>query len=300
MLEPPGLAGMRSQLARGRAEKFGWRPLSRRRIVLNPGPPVMIQRTARLLPLFVACSVARLAAAADSAVPFIDRLEAAHGAAAWPKDRALQADFTIRFGDKSWQGTYTMDRAMSLVRLDLKDGTTVVFDGKEVWMTPADSKFNRPRFWIFTPPYFALLPFKLRDQGARLALVESKGVALDGSDDAKLTFAAGTGDAPDDWYLLYRDRRSGLLEATVYIVTYARDATKAATEPHILRYLDFKTMDGVTLATRWQFFNWNEAQGQHGAMLGEWTLANVKFVAVAPATFQRPEGARAVPMDLPP
>jgi hypothetical protein len=262
-------------------------------------PPVMIQLSARLLPLLLVCCLAGTLAAAEAALSFIEAIEKAHGAAAWPKDRALQADFTIRFGDKGWEGTYTIDRAMSLVRLDLKDGTTLVFDGKEVWMAPADSKFSRPRFWIFTPPYFALLPFKLRDQGARLTPAEPKSIDGIAHDLARLTFMPGTGDAPDDWYLLYRDPKLGRLDATAYIVTYARDAAKAAAEPHLLRYLDFQTVVGVTLATRWQFFNWNEAQGQHGALLGEWTLANVKFVPVAPAAFQRPEGARAVPMDAP-
>lgn len=259
----------------------------------------MMQLTARLVPLLLACSLAGTLAAAEPAAPFRDAVEKAHGAAAWPKGQALQADFSIRFGDKSWAGTFTMDRDMSLVRLDAKDGTTIVFDGKEVWMTPPDSKFSGPRFWIFTPPYFALLPFKLGDQGARLAPAGQK--SIDGAtyEVAKLTFMPGTGDAPDDWYLLFRDPKTGRVDATAYIVTFARSGAKSPAEPHILRYLDFKTVDGVTIATRWQFFNWNEAQGQNGAMLGEWTLANVKFVPATPATFQRPDGARAVPMDQP-
>ena len=252
-----------------------------------------------ILPSLIAVGLVPALALAEPSEEFVTAVESAHGATAWPKGQALRADFTIRFGDKSWEGTFTVDRDMSLVRLDAKDGTTVVFDGKEVWMTPPDSKFSGPRFWIFTPPYFALLPFKLRDNGAHLASVGSK--AIDGApyDVAKLTFAAGTGDAPDDWYLLFRDPKTGRLDATAYIVTYARDAAKSALEPHILRYLDFKTVDGVTLSTRWQFFNWNEGQGQHGGMLGEWTMANVKFVPATPATFQRPDEARVVPMDQP-
>ncbi len=249
--------------------------------------------------LLLACCCAGALRGAEQPNDFIDALEKAHGAAAWPKGQALRADFTIRFGDKGWEGTFTMDRDMSIVRLAVKDGTTILFDGNEVWMTPPDSKFSGPRFWIFTPPYFALLPFKLRNDGAKLAPAGTKTIDGSAHDVARLTFAAGTGDAPVDWYLLFRDPKSGRLDATAYIVTYARDATKAAAEPHILRYLDFKMVDGVSLATRWQFFNWSEAQGQNGGMLGEWTLANVKFVPITPAIFQRPEGARAVPMDQP-
>lgn len=259
----------------------------------------MIKLSARFVALLVACSLAASLAAAETPSPFRDAVEKAHGAAAWPKGRALQADFSIRFGEKGWEGTFTMDRDMSVVRLDAKDGTTIVFDGKEVWMTPPDSKFSGPRFWIFTPPYFALLPFKLGDEGARLAPAGQKSIDGVAYEVAKLTFMLGTGDAPDDWYLLFRDPTTGRMDATAYIVTFARAAAKSAPEPHILRYLDFKTVDGVTLATRWQFFNWNETQGQNGAMLGEWTLANVKFVPVAPATFQHPDGARAVPMESP-
>ena len=252
-----------------------------------------------VLPSLIAVGLAPALALAEASAEFVAGVEKAHGAAAWPKGQALRADFTIRFGDKGWEGTFTADPDMSLVRLDAKDGTTIVFDGKEVWMTPPDSRFSGPRFWIFTPPYFALLPFKLRNEGARLAPVGPKTIDGVTYDVAKLTFAAGTGDAPDDWYFLFRDPKTGRLDATSYIVTYARDAAKSALEPHILRYLDFKTVDGVTLSTRWQFFNWDEAQGPHGGMLGEWTLANVKFVPITPATFQRPDEARVVPMDKP-
>jgi hypothetical protein len=34
----------------------------------------------------------------------------------------------------------------------------------------------------------------------------------------KLTFKSGTGDAPDDWYVVYADKKTNLLE-TAYIVT---------------------------------------------------------------------------------
>ena len=246
---------------------------------------------------FAAVFVALSASASPDA--FISSIESAHGTAAWPKGRALCADFSTRSGDKGWEGTFTMDRDMSLVRLDVKDGPIIVFDGKDVWMTPADSKFPGPRFWIFTPPYFALIPYKLRDEGARVVPAGSKSIDGAAYDVAKLTFAAGTGDAPDDWYLLFRDPKSGRLNAVAYIVTFARDAAKAELDPHMLRYLDVLTVDGVAISTRWQFFKWSESQGPNGTPLAEWKLMNLKFITPDAATFQRPEGARSVPMERP-
>lgn len=127
-----------------------------------PIPKIMFPR---FLPSILATAVFGIAIAPASPVEFIAAVESAHGAAAWPKDKVLSANFSNRSGDKGWEGTFTMNRDMSLVRLDVKDGPAIVFDGKEVWMSPADAKFPKPRFWIFTPPYFALIPFKLRGRG---------------------------------------------------------------------------------------------------------------------------------------
>ena len=52
-----------------------------------------------------------------------------------------------------------------------------------------------------------------------------------------MTFDRGIGDAPDDWYVVYKDNNSDLLAALVYIVTGGGTSVEVAEEdPHTITY----------------------------------------------------------------
>lgn len=217
----------------------------------------------------------------------------AHGETAWDELPGVQVDLELYFGGKKRIiGTMKMNTEASLSRIEDQSGAVIVFDGENAWVVPAENEFKKPRFEALTWPYFLAASFKLDDPGTH---VEDSGVKkLQGKmyATAKLTFDAGVGDSPDDWYVLYQDLEKKTLKAMAYIVTYGKEAKNNTTfEPHAIVYEDFETVQGVTIAKKWRFYNWSAERGVFGEAIGEATLSNISFPMFPPETFKRPEGA---------
>jgi len=210
--------------------------------------------------------------------------------------RAIRANFVVEFGgSKAIDGTilFTTDGARS--RIEHRNGTVWVFDGAKAWSKPGEAK-QMSRFHTLTWPYFALAAFKLQDGGATLTPEGKR--PLNGQEmlAARLTFAPGTGDAPDDWYLLHIDPKTHQLRAMAYIVTYGKTREAGEKEPHAIVYDGFETIDGVTLSTAWTFHNWSSEAGITGDAIGRATLSDVQFVDPAEDAFRAPEGAAEDPL----
>lgn len=237
----------------------------------------------------VACALALPVTAENFAVP----IEKAHGGEAWDAQSAVAADIRVEFGGNLMiDGRMITDTPVGQTRFELADGTVLVFDGKDAFTAPADSKFQGTRFHVLTWPYFLAAPMKLDDPGAHLEALGKRpfrdGKSLDA---ARLTFGDGVGDSPDDWYVVYRDD-DGQLAGMAYIVTFGKSAEEAEKEPHAITYHDYKKVDGVSLATRWTFWNWNEKDGLVGEPIGKVTLDNIQFVEPAADAFKGPKDAR--------
>ena len=180
------------------------------------------------------------------------RIEAAHGKHAWTEKEAVACDITVTFGGAEMlNGSMTYETGAGRVRIETVGGATLVFDGERAWVSPSAAQVPMIRFQLLTWPYFLAAPFKLRDPGTYLAPHGRR--PLDGVTHvtALLTFDAGTGDSPDDWYVIYQDPATDRLAAVAYIVTYGTTVDEAQKEPHALVYEDYRTIDGVALATRW-------------------------------------------------
>ncbi|MFN3202040.1 MAG: hypothetical protein ACE366_26780 [Bradymonadia bacterium] len=218
----------------------------------------------------------------------------AHGAAVYASKAAVQADIELTFGGKPrLKGTMRFDRALSKSRIETHDGVIMVFDGEKAWISPKENPRKKVRFALLTWPYFMVAPFKLADPGVKIAEAGQMPLMAGGAPQSvlKMTFAAGIGDTPDDWYILYTDDKKQM-KAMSYIVTYGTKAEKAESEPHAIQYHDFTTVDGVVFATRWTFHHWSERQGVHGAPLGEARLSNISFVPANIQDFTAPERSR--------
>lgn len=237
-----------------------------------------------------------LSLAADFKKEYAKPIEIAHGASEWWSKGGVKAHIRNEFGGKlRFEGTMILNPSASLTRLELSDGTVVVFDGKSCWVSPADSKLEKARFHALTWPYFFTAPMKLRDPGTKLedlGILKLKGKEYDG---AKLTFEKGVGDAPDDWYVLYRDPQSNVLAAMAYIVTYFGGDAPPAREPHAITYEAFETVDGVKVPTLWKFWQWSRTDGL-GKSLGKVEISDVEFVEPDADTFVKPEGAKEDPL----
>ena len=232
---------------------------------------------------------------------FADSIGTAHGIEAYRSQQALQADITVTFGGKTMlKGVMIFDTPVGKSRIEAEDGTVMVLDGKDAWVTPTDAPVppGMSRFHLLTWPYFVAAPFKLADPGTQIADAGNK--PLDAHrilPAGKLTFGADVGDTPDDWYMVYRDRDTGSLAAMAYIVTYGKKTHDAEKEPHIVIYDEYEEVEGVTLPTRLSFWNWEPGTGVIGEQIGEVKLSNYRFVEPDGSTFAKPEGAR---LDAPP
>ena len=230
---------------------------------------------------------------ADSGEDFVGPIERAHSAGTWRQKQALQSGIVVRFGGNTIvEGRMLTTPSMSRTRLDLESGPVAIWDGADVWVAPAGADFPQARFHALTWPYFLLAPIKLRDPGARVAPLGERELRGSSFETAKLSFDAGVGDTPDDWYVLYRSPESGRLAAMAYIVTFGTSQEEAEKEPHAVTYDEYTDVEGVPIPTRWTFWMWSEEQGIHGEPIGEVTLQDPAFVTPPEDAFTLPQGAR--------
>jgi len=228
------------------------------------------------------------------AAAFAGPIEAALGAEAWYSHDAVSTDVTVEFGGHpALAGHLTFRPDLTGSRIETADGTVALWDGDTAWVAPGDAEFPQARFHVLTWPYFFAAPFKLRDPGTHLEdLGELPFLAGAPVPAARLTFDAGVGDTPDDWYVLYRDPATDRLAGMAYVVTFGRSVEEAEAEPHAISYGSFEEVDGVQVPTVWQFWLWSEEGGISGDPIGRVELSNVHFVTPAPDAFTAPEGAR--------
>lgn len=146
--------------------------------------------------------------------------------------------------------------------------TTISFgwDGKNAWIKPDSVEIPiNPRFWSLTPFYFLGLPFVLADEGINYeSLGEEK---LDGEqyDLVKITYQSGTGDAPDDFYIIYINKKTKLMGALRYVVSYPGFFPNGGhSNEKIMKITDLKEIEGIKLSTGYKTFWWkNESVEQH-------------------------------------
>jgi len=232
--------------------------------------------------------------AVSPAVAFAQNIEDAHNKQAWDAKKAVSFDINLVFGGKQTLDATISSRTNSTgVRVDNKDGSKLIYNGKDVFLSPANADDKRARFNMFTWNYFFSIPFKLTDSGTNWELLDS--LQIDGTPYAtgKLTFGEQIGDAPDDWYVVYQQPESGLLHAAAYIVTLGKTREKAEENPHVIVYHDYKKVDGISVATKWTFHNWDKENGI-GEQLGEATISNIKFSDAKDELFVQPENSKLI------
>ncbi|MGF1447900.1 MAG: hypothetical protein ACFB20_00630 [Opitutales bacterium] len=235
-------------------------------------------------------------AQAPSKQAVIDRVYAAHGIEHWWQTQAFQAEIRVEFGGNvGVDGTMTFQTNGPGARLDLKDGTTVVFDGKTAWLAPKGAAFAPPgaRFHVLTWPWFAYAPFKLTGPGVIMSdfrTVETESLGTHWV--SRQTFASGTGDAPEDWYDILVNPETGRIDAMGYIVTYYQSAQKAEEKPGAIVYHDYTRVGGILVSLRWLFQEYDAETGEVSGRKGEAVLSNPRLVDLGPDFFTRPANAQ--------
>jgi len=211
---------------------------------------------------------------------FRQQIEQAHNIEVWRSHEALAMDADISFsGMDDLSATFIFETTGGRARMELVDGTVVIHDGHTAWANrfPEDIPGPLLRFHVLTWPWFAASPFYMggSDLAEPFALPLREGGET--YPVVKQTFPPAAGDAPDDWYILYRDPDTDRLAAESYIVTYFKPKAEAEKEPHAIIYDQYVAVDGVWLSMDWTFYNWNNEQGCHGDPIGTVTISRYAF-----------------------
>ncbi|MFD1095313.1 DUF6503 family protein [Salegentibacter chungangensis] len=232
--------------------------------------------------------------AVSPAVAFATSIEQAHNKKEFRTREAVAFDISLRFGGKErLNGRISMLTNSGKVRLEKADGTSLIYDGSNVYMSPKAADEKGARFDMFTWQYFFAMPFKLTDPGTNWELMGKTRFKDSLRETAKLTFGENIGDAPDDWYVVYKDEKTGRLKAAAYIVTFNKDQSEAEKNPHAIVYKDYKTINQVPFATLWSFHNWSEENGIEDE-IGSARISNIQFFDPSVSFFEKPEDAKII------
>ena len=224
---------------------------------------------------------------------FVTLIEKAHNKTDFLKHKAIAFDIEVTWGGKlNLKATVTSQTNSGKIKMDYGNGVTVYFDGKDVFMTPSVNTYNRARFDVLTFQYFFFAPFKLRDKGVSVTpdidrLSDGRAFPT-----AKMTFATGTGDSPDDWYILYCNAQTNKLDGMSYIVTYGNKKPDELT-PNAITYNEWTTLDGVPFPTKWAFTEWSDAKG-FTKIKGEAMIKNIRWIDKIEGVFNIPTDSKKV------
>ncbi len=229
----------------------------------------------------------------------VQNLVSQHNIKDFYEHEVISFDINLNFNDQERLNATIYSRTNSgKVKVVKADGTVLLFDGTKVYISPDSAKYDGARFDALTWSYFALAPFKFADEGTKWGQMEK--LPLRNKEDflpsVKLSFENGVGDAPDDWYQVYINQETGLVEAMAYIVTFGnRSQEEAEKNPHAIVYNNYRPYEGAIVSANWKFHNWNKETGL-GEQIGEATIKNIQFIEETEDLFTLEEGAtREVP-----
>ena len=228
-------------------------------------------------------------------------MEAHGGLKKWFTNGAL----SFRFNYKPLDGSTQRDSYQTIDTWRNRAKHTSVIDseahfgwnGKTAWVKAKDSTafVYDTKFWALTPIYFLGQPFILDGEGVNLELLTQKLYKEKNNDVVKVTFDSGTGDAPDDYYVLYFDADSHQLSVIRYIVSYPAYFKDGGHLPEKFMDLsDYKTVGGITFPTLYKT-HWLAENEQPGEYITKIEVSDIEFVKnIKEDFFEVPEGAKII------
>lgn len=225
--------------------------------------------------------------------PLADGIQFAHATPTFEEKDVLQGRISF-----TWRGTFRFSGTISSrtnsaqMRFDRDSVGSIIFDGETYWLDPDTANFPGAQSSLLTWQYFFMAPYKMSDPGTIWQYFGQRQLNEKTLEAGRLSFEPETGISPNDWYMVYADPETYLLEAMAYIVTEGQSLEEAEADPHAITYHDYRTVQGVPIAHHWTFWNWSIEEGLQD-QLGEATLTDIQFIS-AEDLFTKPEGAIAI------
>lgn len=226
---------------------------------------------------------------------FTKGIETTHKKTDFLNNEVVSYDLVVLFGGNEYLAAkFTQSVDGTRIKMERTNGEIVLYDGTEVYTNKSDANLPGDRFDIFTWPYFVTIPYKLNDDGTIWTEFQDKPFYGENIPTGKLSFEANIGDAPDDWYVVYKGAKNYLVGAA-YIVSFGKGKEAAEKEPHAVKYTNFSKVDGIPYAKDWTFHMWTKETG-FGDQIGEATVTNVTFLKADDTLFELPKNATLVPL----
>ncbi|MFK8003338.1 MAG: hypothetical protein AB8H86_27455 [Polyangiales bacterium] len=168
------------------------------------------------------------------------------------------------------------------------------FDGETAWVKPnAEVISPSSRFWSLTPYYFVGMPFVLADPGVILTRLEDAELNGTTYQLVKANYEAGTGDSPDDYYILYLHPETHRVAALRYVVSFPGMFAPGEHSPEkIMMYTGDIEAGGLHFASEYHTHRWNAEEGAPGERVTEISASRVALGESYPdSIFAAPEGA---------
>ncbi|MFK7756783.1 MAG: hypothetical protein AB8B53_07615 [Flavobacteriales bacterium] len=212
-------------------------------------------------------------------VSLVTIVEQNHKKKAFINEENVSFDILLDFGGKTrMDGKITLSTDSRNGKIEQKDGNIILFNNGNVYCSRGMNG-NSARFAAYTWSYFFMFPYKLSDKGTNWKTYENGSLKGQTYDAQKLTFDQGIGDAPEDWYIMYSDKDTYLINTAAYIVTADQSLEEAEKDPHAIEYCDYKEVAGIPVATTWRFWGWQADKGLTN-QLGNAQISNIKFHTV--------------------
>ena len=149
--------------------------------------------------------------------------------------------------------THTVDLKSRNTRIETEN-FTLGFDGEKVWLAQDSTYYppDRARFYHNLMFYFYAMPFVLGDEGISYSETEPlvfKGKSYPGT---KISFGKGIGDAPDDEYILYRNKDTNQMEWLAYTVTFGKN--EKSERFSYIKYDQWDNVNGLILPKKLQWY----------------------------------------------
>jgi hypothetical protein len=170
--------------------------------------------------------------------------------------------------------------------------------GERAWIAPDSIETPNPRFWALSGFYFQQIPFVLADPGLNYEALPDDTIDGTPHDMVQVTFDQGVGDSPGDTYTLYLDKDAGQVDAIRYTVSFGRDVEPGADLPEtFFDYEDYVTVDGLTVPTRFEGYNYSDTEGPGDTLRNEAVADSISYRRPFDASrLEPPATARFVPL----
>ncbi|MFQ5709473.1 MAG: DUF6503 family protein [bacterium] len=227
----------------------------------------------------------------------VERAVAAHGG--WQhwvslKDVEFRQEFIRIQGDR--RDTSIVFNQMTIpypvkIRQEIVGAPIVqAFDGKSHWMlengvpVKDEAKLTRVRFSTLTTLFIFELPFKLMDEGTNFEYLGEETLE-DGShlEKVSVTYDPSVGDTPEDWYIFYFDKETGLLKKTAWVITAEgfNNFTEAG------KYQGYREIQGIEVPTEIHYYPCDDRGNKTGPMVAVLRYSDVKFnQQISPEIFE--------------